>query len=288
MNIKLISILIIIISLITSSFGFFMNEGDSYLFQTIRNETISIYGKGLYKHDSILIGSGNRGTDFILLFFIIPLTLISTFFTIQNSFRWKIILCGLFGYYLYLYITFTLSINYNRLFILYIILFGLSFFGFYNIFSEIYQEKIFNLFPEKYEKKWIGTLLLIIGIFVGLLWSIDPLITLITGKFPKLEHYPTLFTHGLDLSTILPICIISGYKIFNNNKSGYILSFPILFILGILVLNLISMTIMQYKAGLIFNIQEIIVFIISFLLMGIPSIIALINIILNLPNNLND
>jgi hypothetical protein len=238
-----------------------------------RGELVSLYGIGIYAYDSIMIGAANRGTDLVVLLFGIPLLIISLLIYKKREEQGLFLLSGTFAYFFYLYATFSLSIAYNRYFIVYIIIFGISFFGV--ILTLLKLSHILFQKALKTQKTWIPYYLIIMGLIAGILWAVDPITSLLLGTIPKMSIYPTLYTHAFDLAIIVPISILSGIFMRKKHPLGIILSIPVLMIITMLFPGILASTYFQYKAGLTFSPQEIIGFIVSFLILGIFGLISL-------------
>ena len=263
-----------ILSMIAAFIGLF-NQNRVNLPDVInsRGDTIALYNLGIYAHDSIMIGAANRGTDLVVLTIGIPLLIIALWIYRKREAHGLFLLSGIFAYFLYLYATFSLSIAYNRLFLVYIIIFGISFFGF--ILTLLKLSHILFQKSLKIQKTWIPYYLIIMGLVAGILWAVDPITSLFLNTFPKMSIYPTLFTHAFDLAIIVPISILSGILMRKKNPLGTLLAIPVLMIITMLFPSICASTYFQHQAGLIFTPQEIIGYIVSFLTLGIFGFISL-------------
>ena len=69
-----LSLLIAGLALIAATVGvFWQTDGNSFSFTTLRGQTVQIYGRGLYRYDTVFTGAGFRGTDVVTLLLGIPL-----------------------------------------------------------------------------------------------------------------------------------------------------------------------------------------------------------------------
>jgi hypothetical protein len=279
----LISYSIIFLSFIVAAIGLFWSESSSpYSYVTHRGESVEIYNQGLYKYDSLLVGSGNRGTDAAILGICIPLLLLAVNLYLKGKNKAKVFLSGVLVSFLYLYATYAIKMAYNSFFLLYVILFSLSLYGFIISYKDIYSKGSESLFSNDYNKKWIGIFLIVMGLFTGIAWVAEPAISLFTDFVPVLEIYPSLFTHAVDAAIMVPIFIVSGVMILKKNKKGYILGIPLLFVTASLVPMVISMTASQIMAGVQITLQQFISLVVSFVIMGAFAVLANISIIKNI------
>ncbi len=267
---------IIILALVAAGIGLFYDDGgEPYTTLNHLGEEVEIYGKGLYANDSILIGAANQGTDAIVLLVGIPLLVFSLYLIAKDERRGSVLMAGALTYFLYVYATFSLSIAFNRLFIVYVALFALSLYGLMICVFRIKEMNDASPLVKTNGKGWIGYLMIILGSFTGLAWGVEPLMALLTGDLPNLTIYPTLFTHAFDMAIIVPISVISGIWILRGKDEGYLVAVPVIMLLVMVALSIISMTVSQYSVGLQFSVQELMVFVVSFIIFGLVGVKAL-------------
>ncbi|MEA5507218.1 hypothetical protein VB735_29810 [Halotia wernerae UHCC 0503] len=123
---------IALLAAVAASIGLFWQDGgQSFSFTTLHGQTVQIYGQGLYRYDTLFSAAGSRGTDAVTLFLAIPLLIICLSFYRRGSLRGALLLIGALFYFLYVYAGFALgTVTYNRLFLLYVVLFSISLFTF--------------------------------------------------------------------------------------------------------------------------------------------------------------
>lgn len=275
-----ITFLIVILTIIAAGVGlFWQGNGDPYPFTSVTGEEVTIFGQGIYKHDSVILGAGNRGADFTALFIGIPLLILCTHLYKKGSLGGKLLINGIYGYFLYLYGTLALSMSYNSLFLVYIAIFSLSFYGFILTYIENFKGEVLGALSLKLPNKRIATIVFTIGILTSFVWLEAPIGGLITGKLPMLNNSNTLFTHAFDLAVVIPALFISGIMIIRRKQQGYVIVFPILFLTIMLAPLMMAMTYYQLLAGITFTLAEVIIFIASFILLGLIAGWALVDIL---------
>jgi len=262
---KIVSLLvlcIIILSLIASLYGVFSNQGQGlYEFKSLQGDTVSIYGKGLYKNDSVSIVAQGKAQDIVTMLLAVPLLLISLYLMRKGSLKGRLLLTGTLGYFLYTYITYTFLWMYNSFFIVYVILMSASFFAFTLSMMSIDIEKLSLSFNNKLPVKFIGGFQIFLAVAIGLLWLGKIVPSLINGTPPLgLEHYTTLVIQGMDLGFIVPTAFLSGVLLIKRNSYGYLLSSVIIFKVITMATALTAMVIGQAKAGVPMSLIEIFIF----------------------------
>lgn len=262
---KIISILVIfiaILSLITSLVGVFSHGGSgSYEIKSLYGETVKIYGKGLYQHDSITAVAQGIAQDVVTMILGIPLLILSLYFYRKELLKGRLLLTGTLGYFLYTYISYTFLWMYNPLFLVYVMLMSLSFFAFTLSMMSFDIENLKLSFSEKLPVRFLGGFQIFIAASIGILWIGRIIPTLIKNSIPVgLEHYTTLVIQGMDLGFIVPVAILSGILLIKRKPFGYLLS-SVIIIKGITMLTSISaMIIFQFYTGVKMNVVEMSIF----------------------------
>lgn len=249
--ISILTLIIIVLSGIASSIGVFSNfcNGQLDSFQSLYGENIELYGKGIYKYDSISIASQAIAQDIVTLVIGLPLLLISLHLFRKNLIKGKLLLTGTLAYFLYTYTSYTFYSMYNPLFLIYVALMSLCLFSFTLTFMSIDVSQIKSSFKNTFPVKFIASFLLFIGGFMGLMWIGMIINPLLDGTHPKeLQHYTTLVIQAMDLGFVIPTAILAAILLLKKKPYGYILS-PIIIIKGVMMLT--AMTAMTINVGLI-------------------------------------
>jgi len=258
---NILIILIIVFSLIVSSYGFFSNKNvyEDKTFLSLNDEIVSLYGKGLYYNDSISMASQFRAQDIVTLIIGLPILIVSFILFNRNSLKGKLLLTGTIGYFLYTYVSYSFLAAYNKLFLIYVALMSLSLFCFIINFTSSELKDIKTHFSPKFPRKYIAISSVIMGIFICFLW-LSMIISSINKVPHVLEHYTTLVIQALDLGFIVPLSILSGILLLLNKSLGYLLS-PVIIIKGVtLLLAITMMAIFQVISGVNVSIIELIMF----------------------------
>ncbi|MDX8361932.1 hypothetical protein [Cytobacillus sp. IB215316] len=261
--IKMLVILIIVLSLISSVYGVFSNRGPGqFEFMSVRGETVTVQGNGLYQYDSIAIASQAIAQDLVTIVVGIPLLIISLYMSRKGLIKGDILLTGTLGYFLYTYTSYSFLSMYNPFFLIYVLLMSAAFFAFTLAMTSFDLKKLSSsVFDNRFPTKFVGGFLLFIGVTVGLMWLGRIVPALIDNSIPiGLEHYNTLVIQALDLGFLVPISILSGYLVLRKNSFGYLLA-SIVIVKGITMLTAITgMIISQLLSGVHVSVSEIILF----------------------------
>jgi hypothetical protein len=253
-NQKSISILVYfisILSIVATSYAIFSNQGlGGYQYKSIFGETVSVYGKGLYKHDSVAMAVQAIAQDYVTLFIGVPLLILSLYLSRKGLLKGYLLLTGTLGYFLYTYASYSFLSMYNSFFLIYVLLMSASFFAFTLAMMSFEVAKLPQSFNEKLPVNLIGGFLLFASFVFGLMWLgkiVQPLInhTPVIG----IDHYTTLVIQALDLGFVVPVGFVSGLLLIKRKPFGYLLG-PVIIIKDITLLTALSaMVFLQIQAG---------------------------------------
>jgi hypothetical protein len=239
---KTITILVIciaIVAAIASSMGVFTNDGVGYAYQSIRGETIQIYGKGIYKHMSADIAAQGIAQDYVTLFIGVPLLFIALMWAKKGSLKGRFLLAGVLGYFFLTYLFYLVMGMYNYLFLVYSFLMGTTFFAFAFALTLLSfdLEATPSVFSEKTPTKFAGVFLIFNAFAIASLWLNIVIPPLLDGSIiPKeVAHYTTLIVQGMDLGLMLPLSFVSGWLLLKKTPFGYLMGTTYLIFLSLLM-----------------------------------------------------
>lgn len=245
-----ITVLVLIISiaaLVATLIGIFSSVGEgSFTYQSIRGETIEIYGIGIYRHMSSEMAVLGIAQDYVTLFIGIPLLLLGLVSYRKGKYSAKFILTGVILYFFVTYLFYTALAMYNEMFLVYILLLSCSMLALILcLLSFDYESPLLSNLKIKFAA-WF---LLFDIILMTLLWLkiiIPPLIDF--SIYPlELEHYTTLAVQGLDLGIFLPLGFVSAILALKNYNSGKIFTIVYMVFISVLMVTLTSKMIFLFN-----------------------------------------
>jgi hypothetical protein len=244
---------------VASAAGLWWPEaGGSFSFLTARGQTVILQGQGLYRYDSRFIGAGFRGQDWTTLALAVPALLLATRSYRRGSVRGALLLLGLLGYCLYVYASMALAAAFNPLFLVYVGTFSASLFGVVCAFGLLSAHLSRSGVPADLPRRGPAAYLFICGAVTAVVWLGPVLSALAQGRPPVLlDHYTTLVTYALDLGVIVPSTVAAGALILRRRSRGYLLAFPLLTIIVLLMPVIALSTHFQRSAGVSFTPPEI-------------------------------
>ncbi len=191
-----------------------------------------LYHQDLYSHAEPSFLRLLINQDFVLLVIFIPLLLISTWMTAQNSFRAVLIWLGTMGYLCYVYTGYAFGCVSGKLFLLHITIAAFSFFLFLTKLATIDAEE-FRLRFAVTSFGFIAFFMLVMALFIETLWlqTLIPLFSTPVFMFSLLDLKTVLAVKVLDLAFLGPLSFLAGFWLFARKAVGYILTAVLLVII---------------------------------------------------------
>jgi len=264
---------IILLATLTSGLGLFCKtNGQTFDFINQYGDTVKIYGDGIYKNDSYFMASIFKGTDFTILFLVIPLSIIALYLDIKkDTVKTKLFLTALIALFAYYSASISFGIVYNILFLLYMVLFSCCFYALIIGFLILNKYKIsisVNIYGPG-----LKVFLIFCGFSLFVAWLPDIILSFIKqGSLDLIEIYTTQITYILDMAIISPLMFICLYTLEKRKNIGYILLGIILTILLIIGVMLPVQTISQIKHGINIPLPAIISKVGIFVLLALAAI----------------
>ena len=255
---------------IAAGVGFFMDgPGEIFAFTTLRGQTVEIYGRGLYRLDTLFTAAGYRGQDAVALFMGVPLLVAAILLYQRRSLLGHLMLTGLLGYFLYLYASMALGAAYNPIFVVYVATFATSLFAFILSFNDAVLRLTGLDVVEAVPRVNLVVFMVVAGAVTLFVWGAPIVTALMEGVPPdRLDSYTTMVTYALDLAVITPATFICASLIFRKKSVGIVLAVPLLTLLVMLTPQIILSTIFQQRAGVPFTVGEMVGPVAGFVLLG--------------------
>jgi hypothetical protein len=214
-----------ILAIIATTAGIFSKSGPGeYEHISIRGETVTIFGKGIYQDMSADVAIQGIAQDVVTMFIAIPFLLTALYFARKGSLKGRIMLSGSLLYFFLTYLFYLAMAMFNPLFLVYVLLLSASFFALILTLFSLYFESLSKYFHSRPPVKFLGGFLVFNAITIGSLWLQVVIPPLFNEVIPiDLDHYTTLIVQGFDLALFLPISFISGVFLFKRAPIGYLL-----------------------------------------------------------------
>lgn len=225
-GIDILIICIIILLIVTTTVGLCSLEIDkSYMIINQYGDNVKIFGNGIYAHDSYFKALTNIGSDFTMLFLVVPMIAFALIGEIKRrTIKSKLFLTAVMAMVLYYATSIVFGVTYNSLHLIYIALFSSSLFAIIILVNSI------NTIELRKMQKWIipsrglNIFLIISGVSLFVAWLPDIITSLMNGKsLALIETYTTEITYVLDMGIISPMIFICLFLLKKKDGFGDIL-----------------------------------------------------------------
>lgn len=253
---------------------------------SFRGEEITLFGTGLYRHETSLLGAGFVGQDWVTLCLATPLLIIAAARTRVPGPSSDVLLLAVLSYFLYAYATFAVGAQFNVLFLVYVGLFSASLFGVILVGRRLVAElnELTAVQWARLPRRAPSMLLLGAGVATAAIWLVPLMPPLVSGGYPStLGHRTTSVTDALDLAVIVPSAILAAWLVWRGAATGYAMAAALLGIITMLLPTILAGTVVQMWAGVVFTLPEIVGPIGGFLAIGTLGAWALASIAQALP-----
>jgi hypothetical protein len=239
---------------------FWRDDGGAFAFTTMRGEIVELYGRGLYRYDTLFAAGGAQGNDAVVLLLGIPVLLATTALYRRASIRWRSLHSGVLVYFLYTYASAALgTVAFNRMFPVYVVLFSASVFAVVLSFSSVDLGSLARQLSPLAPRYGLALFLFASGFITLAVWGL-PLVTALAGggTTDRLDSYATEVTFALDLAMITPLTFVAGALVLRRAALGYALAISLLVLETALAPMIAAQTIGQRAAGVTFEAGDVI------------------------------
>ena len=256
LEIFIISILIIITVVGIGSF----NIDKSYIIANQYGNGVEIFGSGIYAHDSYFKAPIFIGSDFTMLFLVVPMAIITLINEIkERTIKSKLALISVVGTILYYSTSIVFGVTYNAFHLAYIALFSSTFFAFIILLKSIRVDELRRMQKWVLPSRGLSIFLILTGIALFVAWLPDILTSLVNKEsLTLIEVYTTEITYVLDMGIISPTIFICLYLLKKKDGMGDVLLAIILNLCSVIGIMLPVQSVFQKLAGIEIPIQALI------------------------------
>ncbi|OQP62895.1 hypothetical protein A3860_26665 [Niastella vici] len=178
------------------------------------------------------------GQDMIDLFIVVPALIITAMLAYRKKYIADLLWAGVMLYILYTFLIYSFGVHFNRLFLIYCLTLGLSFYSLaWFIYSQIKSPVKFGI-NKNAVVKVTGIFFLVLSFVFYFLWLSEIIPAVINNRVPKGVTETGLVTNPvqvIDLSVFLPGIFITGFWILKRRPAGF--SFAIIILTFFVLMN---------------------------------------------------
>jgi hypothetical protein len=216
-----------------------------------------------YERDAISMAAQGVGQDIFDLLVVVPLLLISLLYMNRGNRAATFVFSGTVLYILYSFIIYSFGVHFNRLFLLYCLILGLSLYIFVLVIIQSAGMNVQEWVTDKIPLKTTGVYLIIIALLFYLIWLKDVVPAIINNSVPKsVSDYNLLVNpvHILDLAFALPGLIITAVLLMKKRKLGFVFTPVFLVFIILMALALAAMVVMLKLKGISEDLSVAVIF----------------------------
>jgi hypothetical protein len=225
-GLTLLAGLIAVLVLVATAAGiFYYSPGSRIEYITVRGEHAVFQGTGLYRYDPVAVAREGTVWDVIDLFLGVPLLVAAIILTRRGSLRGRLLLGGLLFYFFYNYVMYATMVAFNRLFLVYVAIFGLCPVAFAMNLQGIEVSRLPAQVSARFPRRlFIGFAFVLSGALI-LAWMGRIVPIMITDRFPPdLAGMATLETQAIDLGMVVPLLLSTGVLLWRRSAWGHLLA----------------------------------------------------------------
>ena len=202
-----------------------INLKNEFEFTTIYGDVVKMYGGGIYRMHAVAQVYQVIPHDMVNLFLAVPALLISFLFARKGILKARLFFMAVTLYLMFTYGIYTFYAMYNRLYICYVAIMGLSFYTFILTLKGTDAVKAKELFKDTYPNKLVGGFLITASSFMTLTWLKTILPTAFFGTMPTIDlaQSTTMVPQAIDLAFVLPLAFVMGIRLCMRKPEGYIM-----------------------------------------------------------------
>ena len=195
------------------------------LILTVIASLVSLLSSDFYYRDSDILAIKSHYLDLINLAIMVPLGIFMLVLAFKKIYWAKLYILGILSYLAFMFGFNALSLFFNELFLVYVVLFGLSIFGIIGIYGEVSE---IGVMPESsLLKNFSAGFLMLFALSVYANWLLEVISSITTGKIPENiagMNLPVSVVHVFDMAFVLPLIFIGAILLFRRRMSGLIIS----------------------------------------------------------------
>ncbi len=208
---------------------------------------IGLFVPGTYIKDGAAGKATWQGNDFVNLFLFAPLLFIALVFIRRGSDKGKLFWLGIQALITYDYIYYPLGVAYDRYFLLYVAILGISLYSFLFGITRIDFSKYEHYIPEKRSSITASVLMLVFSLILSTMWIGLSIYYIFTGEI-KLAPQGMITT--FDLLLIVTPVVLSVIWLLKGQARGYVILTMMAMASGFYCFILIAYTPFALKANL--------------------------------------
>lgn len=191
-------------------------------FETVtsaRGEIYEVATSGVYIGNARQVVAEGVGWDVFTLFVAVPLLLVGAALVARGSFRGHLLAAGMLGYFLYMYLEYSVTWVFGPLFGLFVAITAGSLLGLIGVGSLVAAGGLRGRFGNGYPRRaWAG-LSIGMALLLGALW-VARIVDGLATSIPVLHGETTMTVQALDLGLVVPLLVVFAVVSLQRHPAG--------------------------------------------------------------------
>jgi len=186
-----------------------------------------IFIESTYAKETAIYAAQGIGQDFVNLFIVIPILIITAIFGYRKSKLGLLVWSGTIFYLAYSYTIYSFGLHFNHLFIAYCTILGLSFYSLVYFLIHSLKDNVSEWFYINGSTTSTGIFLIVIAGLFYFIWFSEIIPSLMNNTTPKSIIESGLLinpVHVLDIAICLPALILTGIALIKRKNVGFLMA----------------------------------------------------------------
>lgn len=223
---------------------------------------VGVFVPGFYRDAAVLVPQA-RGQDLLTLVVALPVLAGSLYLALGGSRRAYVVWLGATGYLLYTYASYAFMTAFNRLYLVYVVLFTLSLFVLVGGTARLDAVALKRAVGDHPVRAYVAFQLLV-AFLVGAMWLSEVVPATLSGDVPPSAAeagLPVSAIHSLDLGVVVPAFALSAYWLWKRRAWGYVFTGVLLVKGTTLGLAVLAMIVLMVRDGFAVTAPQIATFV---------------------------
>jgi len=180
-----------------------------------------------YASEAASFALQGKAQDLVTLVWVIPLYAVVLHRLGKGSSAARLAWLGVLLYFTYTYLLASMGLAYNRLFLLYVAIYGTSLGLLITGVSSVSTADLATRFSSGFPRRATAVFMIALGSMLGLLWLGAIVPSLVTGAPPALLNDTVTqspVVQAMDLGIIVPLSAVAGVTLWRGRGLGYLLA----------------------------------------------------------------
>jgi hypothetical protein len=193
---------------VAAAFGVFARGDGTYVsVVSARGETYEMATTGVYAYNALRVVAEGVGWDVFTLLVAAPTLLAASVLLARGSFSATLVTGGMLGYFVYMYLEYTVTWAFGPLFPLFVVILAASLVALIGVGALVQQMGVQDRFGDAFPRRTWAVVAVGMAVMLTAMWSAR-IAGALTAAVPALEGETTMTVQALDLGVMVPVTFV--------------------------------------------------------------------------------